>query len=104
METRSEHIAADPEAVLRILEVSETLSIALVATLLKELREEVRAGFANIRRDPRVDALEGRIDKLRDSLLAASVKVHKLEQRIEELQKPASPPPEPLHDDVPEFG
>lgn len=87
----SEQIAASIEDVQQLLADNRSLSVALLARLVDDLRKELRERFETIQRDPRVDALEERVEKQKQSLLDARVKFHKMQQDLDELRKPKEP-------------
>jgi hypothetical protein len=68
----------------------------MILPMLKELREQVRAGFSDVRAgqvalDKRLEKLEGRFDNLRDAVNGDSIlgryAVAEVETRLEAIEK-----------------
>ena len=95
----------DPEAadeVSKLIEIANGkltaenryMSVALQSVELTRFREEVRKQFQGLRRDPRVDALEEKVVKLRESLVNASTTFQDMKNRLHALESssPNRPP------------
>ena len=83
-------------AELRAVQKSErSLSVTLLRRDFNDEQLSVAKRFNDVRsHNPRVDELEGRLDKQRDSLLKASETIHKIKGRLDELENLQAPEPD----------